>query len=130
MRLGSLCLLALNILSICAQNALPNLQPAFAPLPSDNYFTNQWYLDQRDQGGQRVGPDLNALGAWTRTKGEGVVVALCDDGVEMTHHDLVANLRPDLSFDFELSVTNGAHRSSGAVFGTPAAGPVSYTHLT
>src|SRR3954469_10645364 len=122
MRLGSLVLFAFNVFIVLGQNVLPNLRPAYAPFPTDSYFTNQWYLDQRDEGGQRVGPDLNARGAWMRTKGEGVIVALCDDGVEMTHRDLAANMRPDLSFDFELSVTNGAHRNSGAVFGTPAAG--------
>jgi subtilisin-like proprotein convertase family protein len=122
MRLGSLVLLAFNVFVVLGQNALPNLRPPYAPVPTDNYFTNQWYLDQRDETGQRVGPDLNARGAWMRTKGEGVVVGLCDDGVEMTHHDLVANMRPDLSFDFELGVTNGMHRNSGSVMGTPAAG--------
>jgi subtilisin-like proprotein convertase family protein len=122
MRLGSLVLLAFNVFVVLGQNALPILRPPYAPLPADNYFTNQFYLDQRDEGGQRVGPDLNARGAWMRSKGEGVVVGLCDDGVEMTHHDLVANMRPDLSFDFELGVTNGEPRNSGSVFGTPAAG--------
>jgi subtilisin-like proprotein convertase family protein len=122
MRLGSLVLLAFNVFVVLGQNALPILRPAYAPLPTDNYFTNQWYFDQRDEGGQRVGADLNTRGAWMRTKGEGVVVALCDDGVEMTHHDLIANMRPDLSFDFELGIANGGPRNSGSVFGTTAAG--------
>ena len=106
---------------ISAQNALPNRHAPYAPRPGDNYFTNQFYFDNRDDEGVRIGPDLNARGAWMRTKGEGVVVALCDDGVEMTHHDLVANLRPDLSFDFETGLTNG-DRGSASVLGTPAAG--------
>src|ERR1051325_3303666 len=124
MRLATLFLFALNVLVVSAQNALPTPRLPYAPLPTDSYYTNQWYLEQRDVDGVRVGPDLNVRGAWNKTKGEGVVIALCDDGVEMTHHDLAANMLPDLSFDFEIGVTNGFHRSDQNVFGTPAAGLV------
>lgn len=122
MRLATLFLFALNVLVVSAQNALPAPHLPYAPLPTDSYFTNQWYLEQRDPDGVRVGPDLNVRSAWTKTKGEGVTIALCEDGVEMTHHDLAANVLPDLSFDFEIGVTNGFHRSDQNVFGTPAAG--------
>src|SRR4051812_14988049 len=124
MRPATLFVFSLNILVVCAQNALPIPGLPYAPLPTDSYFTNQWYLDQRDPDGVRVGPDLNVRGAWSKTKGEGVVIAICDVGVEMTHRDLAANVLPNLSFDFEIGVTNGFHRSDQDVFGTPAAGLV------
>ena len=116
--------LALNSLAILAQNALPNLRPPYAPFPRDPYYTNEWHLEQRDPDGSRTGPDINARGAWTRTKGEGVVVAIIDNGVELTHHDLVTNALPDLSYDFEVGVTNGFPRTDSDNRGTAAAGLV------
>lgn len=122
MRLASGLFILLNAFAVFAQNALPNLRPPYAPLPADNYFTNQWYLDQRDRDGVRIGADLNVRGAWTRTKGEGVTVAIIDDGVELTHRDLAANAVAELHYDFELSITNGNHRTDGDNHGTAAVG--------
>src|ERR1041384_2708236 len=101
MRLAFLFLCAFNALIVSAQNALPSLRPPYAPRPTDHYFTNQWHMENRDQDGDRVGADLNARGAWTATRGEGVIVAVCDDGVDFQHRDLAPNLLPALSFDFE-----------------------------
>src|SRR5437773_813604 len=91
---------ALSCSSILAQNALPNPRPPYAPRPTDKYWGKQWYLDNRNAQGARVGPDLNPRGAWQRAKGEGVVVAIVDDGVEAGHRDLKANRVPELDFDF------------------------------
>src|SRR4051812_24530727 len=95
---------ALSIVSNFAQNALPNLRPPYAPQPVDNYFNQQWHLENRDQDGLHIGPDLNVRGAWQATKGEGVIIAVVDDGVELTHRDLAENSLPELHFDFELGV--------------------------
>jgi subtilisin family serine protease len=122
MRLASVLFFALNTLAILAQNALPNLRPPYAPFPSDNYYTNEWHMENRDPDGAHAGPDINARGAWSRTKGEGVVVAIIDDGVELTHHDLVTNALPDLSYDFEVGVTNGFPRTDTDNNGTAEAG--------
>lgn len=124
MRLAFLFLLALNVLTSSAQNALLTLRPPYAPRPTDRYFTNQWHLDQRDADGVRYGVDLNARGAWTETTGEGVIVAVCDDGVDFAHRDLASNLLPALSFDFELGTTNGAHRTDSDLHGTCTAGVI------
>jgi hypothetical protein len=124
MRLASCLFLALNAFVVCAQNSLPNLRPQYAPRPADRYFTNQWYLDQRDGDGVRFGADLNARGAWTRTKGEGVIVAIVDDGVELAHRDLAPNALQELHYDFERNVTNGNHRTTQDMHGTATAGLV------
>src|SRR3954471_17593117 len=124
MRLVSLMFLALSGLAIFAQNALPNLRPPYFPKPADNYFTNQWHLERRDLDGLRSGPDLNVRGAWSFTKGEGVIVAVCDDGVEFTHRDLAANILPELSFDFELGAIGGEPRTDQDNHGTAGAGLV------
>jgi subtilisin family serine protease/subtilisin-like proprotein convertase family protein len=124
MRLASVMFLALNGLAVFAQNALPNLRPPYFPKPADNYFTNQWHLERRDFDGVRTGPDLNVRGAWSLTKGEGVIVAVCDDGIEFTHRDLAANILPELSFDFDLGIPGGEPRTDQDNHGTAAAGLV------
>lgn len=96
--------------SLLAQNALPNLRPPYAPKPAEQYWTNQWNLDNRNASGVRVGADLNVRGAWERTKGEGVTIAVVDNGVELTHRDLNANQAADLHFDFELGTPTGGLR--------------------
>ena len=124
MRLASWLFLSLNALVVCAQNPLPILRPQYAPKPADRYFTNQWYLEQRDSDGVRIGADLNARGAWTRTQGEGVIVAIIDDGVDLAHRDLAPNGVPELHYDFEVNVTNGNHRVDRDMHGTATAGLV------
>jgi subtilisin family serine protease len=124
MRLVPCLLLLLNALAVFGQNALPNLRPPYAPMPADRYYTNQWHLEQRDPDGVRFGADLNVRGAWERTKGEGVIVAIIDDGVDLAHRDLATNGVPEFHFDFELSVTNGNHRTDQDNHGTATAGIV------
>ena len=38
--------------------------------------------------------DINIEGAWNITKGEGVKIAVIDNGIDLNHFDLVANLLP------------------------------------
>jgi subtilisin family serine protease len=54
----------------------------------------QWHLDNRGkQAGQRKGEDVDALGAWTLTRGSrAIVVAVLDDGVDLEHPLLKRNL--------------------------------------
>nr|MBX2822134.1 S8 family serine peptidase [Rhodothermaceae bacterium] len=43
---------------------------------------------------------LNVHGAWKKAKGEGVKVAILDNGIDRDHKDLEPNLRADLSKSF------------------------------
>ncbi len=43
---------------------------------------------------------MDTQGAWSYTKGEGVVVAVCDSGVEFGHEDLKVNVLREGSWDF------------------------------
>jgi subtilisin family serine protease len=59
------------------------------PIPSE-----QWHL--YNQGlirGQVPGEDVNAVGAWRETQGEGCTVAVLDDGVDIEHPNLSANIK-------------------------------------
>ncbi len=63
---------------------------------NDTDFGDLWGLDN-------VGnpdADINACAAWGITEGSGVVVAILDQGIEMTHGDLSNNISP-LSYDTE-----------------------------
>jgi len=67
-------------------------EPA-ADLPNDPLFGEQWALNNQGQDGGTKRADIDALEAWTHTKGsEEVVVAVLDTGVDYRHPDLVANM--------------------------------------
>jgi serine protease len=97
----------------------------FAPIPvnlsraslSTFEVSNQWHL-----------PLLGLNDAWAVTKGSGIVVAVVDTGVDLTHPDLIANILP--GYDFidgdavpQDSAGHGTHvaglvAANGAVTGT------------
>lgn len=66
-------------------------------IPTDTRFNEQWHLynNGQDVYGQTgtSGVDINALKAWTKTKGsEEVVVGVIDSGVDVSHEDLAPNI--------------------------------------
>ena len=69
-------------------------------IPSDPFFQTQWYLSANDANGGVAGIDLDVLTAWDRARGAGQIIGILDDGVEVTHPDLAANIRPALGYDF------------------------------
>ncbi len=70
-----------NLLSCIEDRLLPKMTNSIT-LPTDQFFTNQYYLANNN------GININALGGWYYTKGNGSVkVAVIDDGVE-AHEDL------------------------------------------
>jgi len=69
-----------------------------ANLPNDPQFGDQWSLNNQGQNGGKEHADIDALKAWTKTRGSAdVVVAVLDSGVDYKHIDLRANMwtRPD-----------------------------------
>ncbi len=66
--------------------------------PNDPQFSDQWALNNLGQDGGTKRADIDAIHAWSKTRGsDKVVVAVLDSGVDYTHKDLVANIwtRPD-----------------------------------
>jgi subtilisin family serine protease len=62
-------------------------------IPDDPLYPSQWYLHNSGQGTGKAGADINAPEAWSLgAEGEGVVIAIVDDGVELDHPDLMANI--------------------------------------
>ncbi|MDX1434267.1 MAG: S8 family serine peptidase, partial [Gammaproteobacteria bacterium] len=48
-------------------------------------FPQQWHLKRTTVGGNNVNEHANVESAWELSEGEGVTIAVIDDGVDMTH---------------------------------------------
>ncbi len=71
--------------------AEPELINRFKPLyiPTDTLFDKQWHLQSREDVELTAGADISAPEAWDMTKGtRQVVVAVIDDGFDLSHPDL------------------------------------------
>ncbi|MDZ4287604.1 MAG: S8 family serine peptidase [Prosthecobacter sp.] len=66
-------------------------QPAKKLVPNDPLYAQEWHLKNTGQGGGKVGTDINVLGPWDTYQGEGVRIAILDDGLDLLHPDLAAN---------------------------------------
>ena len=89
---------------------------------NDPRFTALWHLENRRADGSRLGPDLNARAAWSTTRGEGVVVAVVDDGVDLAHPEFERAAAGPYHFNFTNGTTNGMPTGSGDYHGTLVAG--------
>jgi len=68
-------------------------------MPNDEYFPNQWHLNNTGQSGGIPNADINAPEAWEITTGDpNIVVAVLDSGVDLNHPDLTNNLVPGYDF--------------------------------
>ena len=99
------------------------------PPVDDPLFPNTWHLDNT---GQSFGPivgtpgfDMRVLDAWAAGyTGEGVTVAVSDDGVEGDHPDLAANFDFDAGIDLPNDRVGGAHVEADEGHGTSVAGVI------
>lgn len=104
------------------RNAI-RMHAALAPQPNDPYYPFQNHLETVDLTTPFApsAPDLNIREAWAVTRGEGVRVAIGDDGVDDQHPDLAANIDPS-SFNFITGVSSGSHTRDSEYHGTAVAG--------
>ena len=110
---------------------------SFTNSPNDPLFANAWHLKNvggAAQGNGTVGADIRVTSAWQKYTGKGVLVGVLDDGVELTHPDLIANLwtRPGSVLLVDASnanLTSGVAITAGLDgpgdnHGTPVAGVI------
>jgi subtilisin family serine protease/subtilisin-like proprotein convertase family protein len=101
-----------------------SLDGAYAPQPTDANFFYEWHLEHRNQDGTSAGPDVNVRGAWPYTTGEGIVVAVGDCGMELSHPELASRVSGQPHFNFVLNNTNAVpvNRRAAGAHGTEVAG--------
>lgn len=67
----------------------------------DPLYADQWHLKNTAQfAGTSAGEDINVEPVWNTQKGSGVLVAVVDDGLELAHEDLAANIAANKSWDY------------------------------
>lgn len=82
----------------------------------DPYYSSQWNLKNTGQYGQS-GLDINVEDAWEITKGDGVIVAVLDQGIDLDHPDLEENIYPqsyNITTGTSPSRVNGKHGTACA----------------
>lgn len=87
-------------------------------LSTDPLFNNQWSLKNTGQFNGISGIDIKAEQAWTITLGNGINVAILDQGLDKLHEDLQSNIH-NLSYNTE---TNSSPSQVYGNHGTPSAG--------
>lgn len=93
--------------------------PANGATLADPLFTNQWHLNNTTFTGEdiKVIPVWNTCGTGNTCRGEGIRIALVDDGLEIKHEDLSANVATGFSYNYVDNTndpTGGEHGSSVA----------------
>jgi subtilisin family serine protease len=96
------------------QHAVPDLMEDIKPnCANDTCFYQQWGLKNTGQYDDTSGIDIKAYKAWQLSTGNNVIVAVLDQGIDLTHPDLSPNIHP-LSFDCEsLAVPQVLHGNHG-----------------
>jgi subtilisin-like proprotein convertase family protein len=69
--------------------------------PTDPLFPQQWHLENLGGPGLTAGADVAAPAAWDLTRGDrAIVVAVIDDGVQLSHPDFASPGKIVAPFDF------------------------------
>lgn len=117
--LAAAALAAASLLTARAEPEAPRADVA----PNDPKFAMQWPLANREQA---RGGDVAALEAWTYTRGSpAVLIAVLDDGIELDHPDLAANIAsPGRDFGPRPEGADASPRAPQDRHGTAVAGIV------
>ena len=89
---------------------------------NDRLFPNQWNLENRDSVGVPQGADLNVRAAWPFSQGAGVLIAIADSGLQISHPEFVVPSANQPHYNFDSGNTNGAQLASSDNHGTAVAG--------
>jgi subtilisin-like proprotein convertase family protein len=91
--------------------------------PPDPLFSHQWHLQNLGQSGGLTGQDVNVRPVWNSSfSGNGVVIAVVDDGLQHVHPDIQANYISAASWDFILDAIDPSPKLPEDVHGTSVAG--------
>lgn len=101
--------------------AEPNFIRFIKPQTSDPYYSSQWAINNQGYFGGVVDADMDVNEAWTYSTGNNIKVAIVDEGVDLNHPDLAANLLP--GYDATGNNSYGAPSNNDA-HGTACAGIV------
>lgn len=105
---------------------------AAAALPADPLLPYQWHLVNTGQRGDPARParaapgvDINVAPVWERgIDGRGVTVAVVDNGLEIGHEDLRANIAPGLSANYRTGSGDPTPAEQYMSHGTMVAGVI------
>jgi kexin len=80
-----------------AESLEASATPVAAAVAADPLYPDQWHLKNTGQKGANgiagaSGEDINVEPAWVSYKGSGIRIAIVDDGIEIGHEDLAANI--------------------------------------
>jgi len=91
-------------------------------VPADPLYPNQWHLNNTGQLRGTPGQDINVTAVWNMGySGQGVRIAIVDDGYQYAHPDLAPGYRPDSSYNLVDGTPDPAPGQFDA-HGTAAAG--------
>lgn len=106
-------------------NLLEYIEPNFIKLDvfhtNDPLFNSQWAIKNNGYLGGTVDADMDVEEAWALATGTGIKVAIIDEGVDLVHPDLQANLLS--GFDTTGGNSNGGFQNNDS-HGTACAGIV------
>jgi subtilisin family serine protease len=91
----------------------------------DPLYADQWHLNNTGTLPFSVsGEDANVQSVWaSKNKGEGIIISVVDDGVEIAHEDLKANISITVAgFNYVTNTTNPSHKFTNSGHGTAVAG--------
>ena len=66
----------------------------------DPLYGCQWHLKATEQNGATLGEDINVESVWDTYKGNGIHIAVVDDGMHFAHDDLKENVDTALNHDY------------------------------
>ncbi len=92
---------------------------AIATAYDDDLYGCQWHLNNQGRDGATAGEDINVSGVWGSNMGEGIRVAVVDNGLDHSHEDLIDNVEASRNLDF--GNRDDVHRDT-ANHGTGVAG--------
>ena len=98
-------------------------------LPDDPMFNSLWHIRGRGQNGAKKASDARITPVWEERdssgnliRGTGIIIGVVDDGTQMDHPDLAANISPTYRYDWVGSDPSDPSPGDSDFHGTAVAG--------